>query len=274
MNTYYIIAVLCGAAALTFGYLGSTVDSQNSTEDAKRTAQKQTERIEGQLKDLGNKIQSLHSSSSPSSSEKEIKQIQSEYNAIADVFYRNLPIEVEEQKGRSATKTIQQLELTRQIEPHVHKLEAVAQGLVSAFNSKNPSRPITIRLSEVPVNLFVPEARGKYQILLSFAPDSHWSIRFVLYPSGTPALEFIRLTSQDMPGKDREFFDTRDSIQLRLMGGEFEPDLHVSMSADLKDRVMNGIPQTKASMEKFDEVANKILEALIKYHLLQQSLKA
>jgi hypothetical protein len=274
MNIYYIFAVLFGAAALFFGYFGSTVDSRNSADDAKRTAQDQTERIEGQLKDLGNKIQSLHSSSTPSSTEKEIRQIQSEYNAIADAFYRNLPIEVEEHKGRSATKTIQQLELTRQIESHVHKLEAVAQGLVSAFNSKNPSKPITIRFSDFPVNLFVPEARGNHQTLLSFAPDSHWSIRFVLYPDGTPALEFIRLTSQDMPGKDREFFDTRDSIQLRLMGGEFEPDLHVSMSADLKDRVMNGIPQTKASMEKFDEVARKILETVIKYQLLQQSLKA
>jgi hypothetical protein len=274
MNIYYIFAVLFGAAALFLGYLGSTIDSQNSAEDAKRTTQEQTERIEGQLKDLGNKIQALHPNSNQSSTEKEVEQIKSEYNAIADAFYRNLPIEVEEHRGRSATKTIQQLEMTRQIESHIHILETVAKSLVLAFNSKNPSKPITIRFSDFPVNLFVSDAQGKYQILLSFAPDSHWSIRFVWYPDGTPALEFIRLTSQDKPGKDREFFITSDSIQLILMGGKFRPSFNQSITDDLKDRAMKDIPRTEAPMEKFDEVAKTILETVIKYQLLQQSLKA
>ncbi|MDH5739503.1 MAG: hypothetical protein OEY77_04180 [Nitrospira sp.] len=253
--------------------MGSTVDSQNSAEDAKRTTQQQTERIEGQLKDLGNKIQALHSSSGLSNAEKEIEEIQGEYNAIADAFYKNLPIEVEEHKGRNATKTIQQLEATRKIESHVHRLESLAQGLVSAFNSKNHSKSITISSLEFPVNLFDPSARGKYQTLLSFAQDSHWSIRFVWYPDGTPALEFIRLTSQDKSGKDREFFMTSDSIQLVLMGGQFRSSLNQSISDDLKDRVMKDIPQTVASMENFDGAAKAILEAVIKYQLLQQSLK-
>lgn len=43
MNIYYILAVAFGAAALFCGYKGSTIDSQNSAEDAKRNAQQQTE---------------------------------------------------------------------------------------------------------------------------------------------------------------------------------------------------------------------------------------
>jgi len=226
------------------------------------------------LKNLGDKIQALHSSSIPADAEKNIKQIQNEYNTIAEAFYRNLPIEVEEHKGRSAAKTIQQLETTRQIESHVHGLEAVAEGLVSAFNSRNPSKPIIIRLSDFPVNLFASDARGKYQTLLSFAPDSHWAIRFVWYPDGIPALEFIRLTSQDNPGKDKEFFITNDSIQLVLMGGNFRPSLNQSISEDLKDRVLNVIPRNVVSMENFDQTAKAILEIVIKYQLLQQSLKS
>ena len=181
---------------------------------------------------------------------------------------------MEEHRGRSAAKTIQQLETTRQIESHVHKLEAAAQGLVSAFNSKNPRKPITIRFSEFPVNLFNADAREKYQTLLSFAADSHWAIRFVWYPDGTPALEFIRFTSQDNPGKDREFFITKDSIQLVLMGANFRPSLNQSISEDLKERVIKDIPQTAAPMENFDQVAKAILETVIKYQLLQQSLKS
>lgn len=42
MNIYYILAVAFGAAALFCGYKGSTVDSRNSAEDAKRNAQQQT----------------------------------------------------------------------------------------------------------------------------------------------------------------------------------------------------------------------------------------
>lgn len=274
VNIYYILAVFFGAAALFFGYLGSTVDSQVSAEDAKRATQEQTEHIEGQLKDLGNKIQALHSSPPVSNNEKEIEQIQSKYNSIAEDFYKNLPVEVEEHRGRSATKTIQQLQRTRQIEAHVHKLEGVAQGLVSAFNYRNPTKPITINVSEFPVNLWASETKETYRTLLSFAVDSHWAIRFTWYPDRTPALEFTRMTSKDSPGKDRQFFLTTDSIQLVLLGEKFRPSLNQSISEDLKERVMKEIPKTEVPMEKFDEVAKGILETVIKHQLLQQSLKA
>lgn len=273
MNNYYILAFVFGAAAILFGYRGATVDSQTSAEEARLITNEQTVRIEGQLKDLGNKIQALSSNAIGPKTEKEIEQIQSEYKEIADAFYKNLPVELEEHKGRSATKTIQQLEKTRQIEPHIHRLETVAKGLASAFNSKNPNTPITIKCSDFPINIFTPSGRKEYETRLSFASDYYWSIHFLGYSDGTPALEFMRLTFEDIPGKERLFFDTPDSLELIMLGDKFKPSLHTTMSDDLKERIMKVIPHTETPMEKFDEVAQAILETVIKHQLFQQSLK-
>lgn len=265
MNIYYVFAVIFGTAALFCGYRGATLDSQNSAEEAKGIAKEQTAHIESQLKNLGNKIQALQLNDTGPKTEKEIEQIQSEYNSIAESFYRDLPVEVEEHKGRTATKTIQQLERTRKIEPHIHKLEAVAQGLVSAFNSKNSSAPIGLHISDFPINLFTPTGKSEYETRLSFAEDCYWLIRFVWYPDGTPALEFMRRTSQDF---------TTDSVQLVLVGENFRPSLNERISDDLKERVMKVIPRTAAPMEQFDGIAKAILETIIKHQLIHQSLKA
>ena len=186
MNWYYIVATVCVTLGALFGYLGTTINSKKSAEESRQATKEQTERIEGKLKDLGNQIQALHSKADVPGKEVEIEQIENQYNALATEFYKKLPIEVEEFKGRSATKTIHQLERSRRIEAHVHTLENLAKALARAFTSQNPNKPITIRVSEFPTNIYSRDTKSNYQTLLSFSPNSHWQIGFVWYPDDTP----------------------------------------------------------------------------------------
>ncbi len=272
MNGYYIAAAICVFLGAFLGYLGSIKNSEKSAQESRQASKEQSERIEGELKALGNKIQELQSDRDVTNKEAEIAKVESEYKTLAEEFYRKLPIEVEEFKGRSATKTIHQLELSRKIEQHVHTLENAARGLTKALTTKNPNRPITVNVSDFPTNIYSTEARNKYSTLLSFSSTSHWTIRFVWYPDGTPALEFMRLTSKDEPGKDRQFFITTDSIQLILRGTNFGVSLNERISPDLRERIQKDVKLASLDMDRFDEIARSILETILKYELVQQSL--
>lgn len=103
MNSYYIVAIICTALAAYFGYLGASYESKSDSEQ-------QTTKIEGQLKELGNKIESLTSGESAHQlTSSELSTIQQKYNGIAEEFYKNLPIELEQQRSKNSSKTIHQL---------------------------------------------------------------------------------------------------------------------------------------------------------------------
>lgn len=88
MNSYYIASIVCTALAAYCGYLGASYESKSDSEQ-------QTTKIEGQLKELGSRIELL-STGDPTRkvTSSDLSNIQREFHAIAEDFYKNLPIEL------------------------------------------------------------------------------------------------------------------------------------------------------------------------------------
>ncbi|MDF0666738.1 MAG: hypothetical protein P0119_11800 [Nitrospira sp.] len=264
MNWYLIAAIILGALSAYFGYLGTSTESKSDSEE-------HTARIEGQLKELGNKIETLATAEPPhGATSSELASLQEKYNSIAVEFYKNFPLELEHQKNRTATKTIRQLEQSRRIEPHMHTLELAAQQLVGAFNKYKEGPPISVEIPNFPINVFEDK---NYRIVLSFPNGRLWMVNFARNRNEQLELEFQAASKAHSLNSDPRAGSTGEYIALTFSEDQSTFDFYSHLSAEKDQRVVGDLPQTQQSIKKLDETTRTLLERIIKLEILEESVQ-
>lgn len=268
MNWYYVLAILCTALAMGFGYLGSSAQSKkDSSEDR--------ERIEGQLRELGTKIQTLQSQPTESQSTESIQTIENEYISIAEEFYKSLPLEVAEQRSKTAAAIAEQVKTSGNLSKHLQKLELEASKLVQAFNSSTPTGQIRLVTAPSPSNFYDQTEAKPYKLLFSFASNSYWAVRFVYYADKSLALQFVKLRPMNpkemAPVPFENLALTNDSINLILREKDFLVSLNSVIANSVKTRIVDPLAGAHL-MTEFDDASKGLVERIIKYELLELSL--
>lgn len=253
---------------MSFGYLGSSIQSKkDSSEDR--------ERIEGQLRELGTKIQTLQSQPAESQSAESIQTIENEYLSLAEEFYKSLPLEVAEQRSKTAAAIAEQVKNSRTLSLHLQKLEVESSKLVQAFNSSTPTGQIQLVTAPSPSNFYDQTEAKPYKLLFSFANNSYWAVRFVYYADKSLALQFVKLRATNpkeiAPVPFENLGLTNDSINLILRENDFLVSLNSVISDPVKTRIVGPLSGVRL-MTEFDDASKGLVERIIKYELLEQSL--
>lgn len=259
MNSYYVAAIICGALAAYFSYMGATTDSKSDNT-----------KIEGELKALGNKIETLSSGKEAHQvTASELSRIQGEYNAIAENFYKDFPLEIEQQKSRNASKTISQLEQSRRIEPHIHTLELAAKQLADAFNKHRAAPPISVEIPTFPTNVFEGD---KYHMVLSFPSSRYWVI--ALKKSHDEELQLtIGQATKEPKHNGQTFWNIDRSIFLQFPEDESSFRVFIDLPAEIKVRILGDLANKSYAIGELDGIAKTLLERIFKYEALEESLK-
>jgi hypothetical protein len=260
LNSYYFAAIICAALAAYFSYMGATTDSKSDNT-----------KIEGELKALGNKIETLSSGKEAHQvTASELSRIQGEYNAIAESFYKDFPLEIEQQRSRNASKTINQLEQSRHIEPHLHTLELAAKQLADAFNKHRAAPPISVETPTFPTNVF--EGDG-YHMVLSFPNSRYWVIELIKNSNEELKLTIGQATKEPRNNKE-PFWNIGRSIFLIFSEGESSFRLFIDLPAEMKVRILGGLDKNSYAIGELDGIAKSLLEKIFKYEALEESLKS
>lgn len=226
--------------------MGSRTDSQSDST-----------KIEGKLNELGTRIESIVSATqAPTASE--LSSIQDEYNAIAETFYKDFPLEIEQQKNRNTSQTIDQLKQSRRIEPYIHTLELMAKQLSEAFNKHRTATRISVEVPAFPTNIF---AGDQYRMNWSFPNSRHWIIDLDPNKNGELQLRFRKATTEPAPN-GRKYWNYDGFI---ILG--FSKDVSsfhlVAHPNELEVRILADIPSStekKYTMGEFDGIAKTLLE--------------
>lgn len=239
--------------------MGATTDSKSDNT-----------KIEGELKALGNKIETLSSGKDAHQvTASELSRIQGEYNAIAENFYKDFPLEIEQQKSRNASKTISQLEQSRRIEPHIHTLELAAKQLADAFNKHRVAPPISVEIPTFPTNVFEGD---EYQMVLSFPNSRYWVI--VLRESHDEEVQLtIGQARKELRHNGKTFWYIGRPVLLQFPKDESSFRLLTDLPAEIKVRILGDLDNKKYAIGELDGIAKALLERIFKYEALEESLK-
>jgi hypothetical protein len=262
LNWYYIAAVIFAALTAYFSYLGANASSNSDST-----------KIVGALKRVEDKLESITSVEQPhQGTASELSSIEGEFDSIAEKFYKDITLEVEQQRFKDTSKTISQLKQSRLIEPHVHTLELAAQQLTQAFNKRRSAPPISIEIPTFPTNIFEGD---KYHMVLSFPNSRYWV--FFFREGDNEKLQLrIAQTKNQHPisngqlspielGLGRAFF-------LEFSGDQSSFLIYGDLPADMKVRILGDMTAKLHGIGDLDAVAKTLLERIMKYEALEESL--
>ena len=265
MNGYYIAAIFFGAIMTFCMIRGGIIQGRKSTVE-------QTTIIEQNIKALGNKIQTIQDQPKTTQQTK-LDEIKKEYNELAINFFKSLPIKVEQEKARNTEKTISNLEKSRSIEKHIKFLKQEAENLITAYNSTGTHAEIKLKSTKFPLNIIDPRNKEPYYTLISFSKSIHWMIRFVNYPDGTLALQFVRVIAPPGVENELQYNFTNESINLVFMNNQFSISKNQSISDGVYKHILGELTLNNKAMTEFDIFTKTLLKNIIEYEFLQQSLK-
>ena len=138
----------------------------------------------------------------------------------------------------------------------------------AAYNRSAGYVVLELQSNGVPNNLFRPSQNHPAYVLLKFLGQKYWSIRVVLYPDRTLALQFVRLLSPDGSSNYQTMHLSNDSINLVLLKDQFGVSLNQSISDAVKANVTERLPTAPQSLDKFEPVATELTRRIIEYELL------
>lgn len=261
MNAWYIAAILLGAVATFCTYYGSVVEGRRSSEE-------QTSRIESKLQSLGIQIQDLRlGAESPAQSAK-LQEIDEKYRGLAEEFFRSIPLRTAQEEVRTAKQQVEEVQKTQEAEAHFRAVKREAEKLAAAYNRSAGRVVLELQSNGVPDNLFRTSQNHPAYLLLKFPGPKYWSVRIVLYPDRTLALQFVRLLSPDGSSNYQTMQLTNDSINIILLKDEFGVSLNQSISDPVKANVTASLPTARQPLHKFESTVTDLIQRIIEYELL------
>lgn len=232
-----------------------------------------TTKIEGALKQLENKIESITTSGEQPHqvTASELSSIEGEFDSIAENFFKDITLEVEQQRFKDASKTISQLKQSRLIEPHVHTLELAAQQLTQAFNKRRKAPPISVEIPTFPTNIFEPD---KYHMVLSFPNSRYWVLYFRKGHNEKLQLEIVQTNQHPISDGKISMVAVGPGRAFHL---EFSEDqssflIYGNLPADMQIRILGELTAKNYGIGELDAVAKTLLERIMKYEALEESL--
>lgn len=260
MNAWYIAAILFGAVAAFCTYYGSAVEGRRSSEE-------QTSRIETKLQTLGVQIQDLRlGAESPAQSAK-IHEIDEKYQALAEEFFRNIPLRAAQEEARTAKQQVEEIQKTQEVEAHFRAVKHEAEKLAAAYNRSAGRLALELQSNGVPENLFRASQSHPAYLLLKFPGPKYWSIR-ITFQDRNLALQFVRLLSPDGSSNYQSMQLTNDSINFILFKDQFGVSLNQAISDPVKANVTSGLPTTRQPLDKFESTVTELTRRIIEYELL------
>jgi len=261
INAWYIAAIILGAAAAFCAYYGSIVEGKRSSEE-------QTSRIETQLQSLGTQIQDLRHTASSSAQSATIEEVDKKYQALAEEFFRSVPLRTAQEEVRTAKQRVEEVQKTQEVEAYFRVVKREAEKLAAAYNKSAGRTILELQSNGVPKNLFRPSQDHPAYVMLKFAAAKYWAIRIISYPGRTLALQFVRLVSPDGSADYPRMQLTNDSINLVLLKDQFGVSLNQSISDAVRANVAEGISLQKQPLDKIESVATELTRRIIEYELL------
>lgn len=263
MNLYYFAAIACGALATYFAFMGA---STTSTSD--------TTKIEEALKRVETQLKSMGSGEQPQGTASELSIIQGEFDAVAEEFYKDIPLEVEQQRFKNVSDTLDQVKKTRLIEPRIHTLELAAEQLTQAFNKHRNAAPISVEMSKFPNNIYEGE---KYHMVLSFPNSKYWIFYMDKSHENLLQLRIARSKTQhpiDNGKLSWNVIGPAASAYLAFSSDQASFQLFSGLPPDMRARIIGDMSSKNYGIGEFDVVAKTLLERIVKYEVLEESLNA
>ncbi|MGE0645054.1 MAG: hypothetical protein AB7P24_15430 [Nitrospira sp.] len=261
INTWYIAAIVLGAAAAFCTYYGSIVEGKRSSEE-------QTSRIETQLQSLGTQIQDLRQTADSPTQSAKVEEMDKRYQALAEDFFRSVPLRSAQEDARTAKQRVEEVQKTQEVEAYFRVVKHEAEKLAIAYNHSAGRTVLELQSNGVPENLFRPSQDHPAYMLLKFDGPKYWGIRIVSYPDRTLSLQFVRLLSTDGSPDYQKMQLTDDSINLILLKNQFGVSLNQSLSEAVRANVTDGISLERQPLDKFESVAAELTRRVIEYELL------
>jgi hypothetical protein len=261
INAWYIAAIVLGAVAAFCTYYGSVVESRHNSEE-------QSARLESQLQSLGTKIQELRLAPGSSDRSAELREVEEKYRALAEEFFRSMPLRTAQEEVRTAQQQVEEVQRTQELEAHFRAIQREAEKLAAAYNRSAGKIVLEVEGNGVPKNLFRPTGNHPAYVLLKFRGPKFWGIRIVSYPDRTLALQFVRLFSPDGSSNYQMMQLTNDSINLVILKDQFNISLNQSVSDAVKANVTDGLSTTRQSTDELEAVAAELTRRIIEYELL------
>jgi hypothetical protein len=261
INAWYIAAILLGAAAAFCAYYGSIIEGKQSAEE-------QTSRIETQLQALGTQIQELRLGADTPAQSAKVQEVDERYQALAEEFFRSLPLRTAQEEARTATEQVEQVRKTQEVEAYFRAAKREAEKLAAAYNRSAGRVVLELQSNGVPENLFRASQTHPAYVLLKFRGTKYWGIRIVSYPDRTLALQFVRLLSPDGSSNYETMQLTNDSLNLVLFNDQFGVSLNQSISNAVKVNVTDGVSMARQPLDKLESVVTELTRRIIEYELL------
>ncbi|GFO82456.1 MAG: hypothetical protein A49_20830 [Methyloceanibacter sp.] len=251
LNWFYVLAVTLLAAGGISGYLGTQWSSDQSDE-----------RIVSKIDSLRTELRAA--GQQPDSPEKtaRIEHVNSEYEALAKMFYQNREARAAKEELRSAEEKAADVERKSIAETYLRSVAREAEQLASAYN-KAAGREV-IKVTDG-INHHLPH------VLLEFEGPSFWAARVTTYPDGIRAVQFLRLESPDGSPNYDALMLTDDSLNLVLLGDEFGLSLNSNISSAMKANVTDGLNVDRQPKDNLEPFATKVLQRIIEFQLLPKT---
>src|SRR6266511_4389361 len=97
--------------------------------EGRRSSEEQSSRIESQLQTLGTQIQELRlGSDSPSQSAK-IQEVDEKYRALAEEFFRSIPLRTAQEEARTAKQQVEEVQKTQELEAYFSAVKREAEKM-------------------------------------------------------------------------------------------------------------------------------------------------
>lgn len=257
INGWYIAAVVCGAAALYFAYMGSQHDSNRSTA-----------RLESQLQDLGTDIQELRQAPATPEKAAQIEKANEEYQALAKDYFGSRDLRAAQEEARTAQEQVEDLQRVQVAETYLRTIGREAEQLAAAYNDAAGQVVLKTSSEIEPKKLAEADEEHFAHVLLEFDGPRFWGVRITTYPDRTRAIQFLRLVSPDGSSEYEKLNLTNDSINLVLGDDNFWVSLNSNISDAVKANVADGLTLVHQPLNEIEGYAATLLRRIIEFELL------
>jgi hypothetical protein len=234
----------------------------------RRNSEQQGSRLETQLQTLGAQIQELRLETDPSDKAAKLKEVDEKYQALAEEFFRSMPLRTAQERFRTAQQQVEEVQRMQALEVYLRAIKSEIEKLAAAYNRSAEQPVLEIQADITVQNRFDPNNKSNLYILLKFQGPRFWAIRDVSYPDRTIALQFVRLLSPDGSSNYEAMQLTDDSINLVLFEDKFGVSLNQSISQAVKANVTDDLSAATQPLDKLGPFATELARRIIEYELL------